>query len=115
MPGVDPVLGELPAGGRDLRVAFAVAPLSTLDARREQAVLLQRPCERRVDAGALAELREVELALLLAEAGGAPPLALRAPVPDASSCLITRSGRNSSRCSLRIVSSRSTSSSLNSR
>ena len=67
MPRVDPVLGELPAGGRDLRVAFAIEALPALDARREQAVLLERPRERRIDAGALAELRQVELALLLAE------------------------------------------------
>ena len=62
VPGVDPVLGEPAAGGGDLGVALAVEPLAALDARREQAVLLERARERRVDAGALAELGEVELA-----------------------------------------------------
>ena len=70
---------------------------------------------RGVDPGALAELVEVELVLLVAEPrarGGACALG---DVGDASSWRITRSGRNSSRCRRRIVSSRSTSSSLKSR
>ena len=114
MAGVDSELRQPAAGGGDVGVALAVEPLPGLEPRREQAVLLECACERLVDARALAELAEVEL--LLRSPRPAGRLRFRpAPAPDASSCLITRRGRNSSRCRRRMVSRRSTSSSLKSR
>ena len=68
VPCVDPVAGEPPARRCDLGVALAVAALAALDPRREQPELLERSCELAVDAGALAELGEVELLLAIAEA-----------------------------------------------
>ena len=105
---VDPVPGDARARGRDVRLALAVEPLARLDPRCQEPELLQ----------------------LARELGGSPPRARRArpgrsrpPAragPGARRCArsapgissssrITRSGRNSSRCSRRIVSSRSTS------
>ena len=52
---------------------------------------------------------------LASGAGAARKRRSAAPAGDASSSRMTRSGRNSSRCRRRIVSSRSTSSSLKSR
>ena len=80
--GVDAVLREPAAGGRDVDVALAVEALAALDPRRQQPVLLERAREVGVDAGALAELREVELA----------PPARRARA-DAAACARPRRAR----------------------
>ena len=116
VPGVDAVLGELPAGGRDLGVALAVEPLAALDARRRAG----RTPRARARASASMPARSQSSARSSSPSCSPRPAGRRrlrsaAPAPDASSCRITRSGRNSSRCSRRIVSSRSTSSSLKSR
>src|SRR5688500_8086307 len=67
MARVDPVAGEPSAGGCDVGVAFPVEPLAGLDPRHEQAELLERPGELRVDPGAVAQLGQVELVLALAD------------------------------------------------
>ena len=114
VPGVEPVAREAAAGGRDVDVALAVDALAGLDPRRDEVVLLEPPCEVGRDPGALAELAEVDLAARVAQRRR--PALRRRSVPWASSSSrITRSGRNSSRCRRRIVSSRSTSSSEKSR
>ena len=94
--------------------ASRIALLARDGAGCEQPEVLELPGETRVDPGALAEVVEVELVLLAASDLRAGAYGRVRP-GRASSCRITRSGRNSSRCSRRIVSSRSTSSSLKSR
>ena len=109
----DPELSEPAAGEGDVGVELRVTLLATLGARREQAELLELTGEPRVDAGALAEP-------VRSSSGSSSPrparLRLRSRAAgEASSWRMTRSGRNSSRWSRRIVSSRSRSSSLKSR
>ena len=116
VPASMPKRGEPAADGGDLGVALAVEPLAALDARLEQAELLQLRARSRPSIPARSQ-SSVELDLA-PRARRAPPGAARrsaAPAARRSSWRITRSGRNSSRCSRRIVSRRSTSSSLNSR
>ncbi len=98
--------------GGDVGVALAVEPVTALESRLQQAVLLQLARELRRDAGPLAELRQVDLVLLPAETLGGGE---RGRPGRSSSSRITRSGRNSSRCSRRMVTSRSTSASAKSR
>ena len=111
---VEAVAREASAGGGDLDVALAVVAL----ARPRSAVSRGRTPRggartRAEMPGALAELRQVELAPGSRSAGarfGAAPA-----LPASIASLITRSGRNSSRWRRRIVSSRSTSPSEKSR
>ena len=74
MPRRDPVLRKLPAGGSDVGFELGVPLLPTLGARREQTELFEVTCQARVDAGALAQLVEVELVFLGVD--GAAPLAV---------------------------------------
>jgi hypothetical protein len=89
----DPEPGERLARRRDVGVGLGVDALAAFDARLQQSELLQLARARRRDPRPVAEPVEV----------------------DSSSSRITRSGRNSSRCRRRIVSSRSTSCSEKSR
>src|ERR1700752_5188366 len=77
MAGIGPGLGQPAAGCRDVGVALAVEPLAPLDARGEQAVLLERAGQRQVDAGALAQFAEIELQLPVAETRWAAALPRR--------------------------------------
>ena len=71
VPRVDPVSRDLGARERDVGVALAVEPLATLDARCEQAEVLELPRELGRDPGARAQLGHVDLLLLPAQTGRA--------------------------------------------
>ena len=112
MPRVDAEARQLRADDRDVGVGLGVALVRPAPDRREQAEVLELLRELARDAGAAAELVEVDrLDPLAQRRPGARRLRSVAP-GAASSSRITRSGRNSSRCSRRIVTSRSTSCSL---
>ena len=103
------------AGGSDVGLALAVEALAALDARDDEAELLELAHEVGRDRRALAELGLVDLVLVAENADGAASRAVAdAPGPSSSS-RITRSGRNSSRWSRRIVVRRSMSSGAKSR
>ena len=113
VPCVETVACKASAGGRDLDVALAVDPLAGLDPRRDQVVLLE-PAGREIPPIPARSQNAASSSSPLASrsAGGRR---LGPPAPASSASLITRSGRNSSRWSRRIVSRRSTSPSEKSR
>ena len=72
----DPEARERLARFGDVGVRIRVDPLPALDARLEQAEVLELPCARGIDPRPVAETLEVEALLLLAERGRPPPAPL---------------------------------------
>src|SRR5262249_43672879 len=70
---VDAVARDLRTGESDVGLALAVQPLAADDPRREQAELLQLSREVGRNAGALAQLGQVDLVHVTAEARRAAP------------------------------------------
>ena len=107
-------VADVGAGGHEPRADGGGIGVGLGQGRLEQAVVGQLARLLRRDACPLAELLDADPGLLGRQAGRGGACAPWRP-GEASSWRITRSGRNSSRWRRRIVSSRSTSSSLNSR
>src|SRR5262249_11935429 len=78
MPRRDPVARERLARDRDVDVDVRVAALAALGARLEQAEVLELAGARRLDAGALAQLVQVEALVGLADRAALAPLLARA-------------------------------------
>ena len=115
MARVDPESSKTRAGAGDIGLALAVEALAAFGRGHEETELLELAHEVVGHGCALAELAFVDL-VLVTEHADAPSArrSLDAPGPSSSS-RITRSGRNSSRCSFGIVVSRSMSSGAKSR
>ena len=73
MPRVEAEAGELATRCGDVRVELAVEPLAAFGPRLQQTELLELPHLAPLDTCSLAELREIELRLVVAEGHEAFP------------------------------------------
>src|SRR4029450_10806107 len=79
MTSVDPEAGQLRADGCHIGLVLGVKAFTTVRSGLDQSVLLQLACERRRNAGPLAELSELDLVLFAGERRAAPAAAILPP------------------------------------